>query len=75
MFGDLAMKFSKTLRICSLVLVVLKSLEEVPSLILTPSIRKPNVAVDDIVSLQTMYLFVSSGRSKVFFFVCFDPHT
>ena len=40
----------------SLVLVVLNSLDDVPSLFLTPSIRKPNVAVDEIVSLQTMYL-------------------
>lgn len=37
-------------------LVVLKSLLDLPSLFLIPSIRKPNVAVDEIVSLQTMYL-------------------
>ena len=42
--------------ICSLVLVVLKSLLDFPSLFLIPSIRKPSVAVDDIVSLHTIYL-------------------
>ena len=41
---------------CDLVLVVLKSLEDVPSPFLIPSSRKPSVAVDDIVSRQTMYL-------------------
>ena len=41
---------------CDLVLVVLKSLEDVPSPFLMPSSRKPSVAVDDIVSRQTMYL-------------------
>ena len=40
----------------SLVLVVLNSLDDVPSLFLTPSIRKPKVAVDEMVSLQTIYL-------------------
>ena len=42
--------------ICSLVFVVLKSLLDFPSLFLIPSIRKPSVAVDDIVSLHTIYL-------------------
>ena len=55
-FADPWRKFLKTVKICSLVFVVLKSVEDVPSLFFTPSIRKPSVAVEDIVSLQTIYL-------------------
>ena len=51
----------------SLVLVVLNSLEEVPSHFLTPSIRNPKVAVDDIVSLHTIYLFVEISIFKNYF--------
>ena len=51
----------------SLVLVVLNSLEEVPSHFLTPSIRNPKVAVDDIVSLHTIYLFVEISILKNYF--------
>lgn len=49
-------KSAKTCKTCSLVLVILNSFEDVPSHFLTPSMRKPKVAVDEIVSLQTMYL-------------------
>ena len=56
----LEVKFLKASETCSLVLVVLKSFEEVPSLFFTPSRRNPSVAVDDIVSLQTIYLDVKS---------------
>lgn len=48
----------------SLLLVVLKSLLDFPSLFLIPSIRKPNVAVDEIVSLQTMYLFAKKKKKN-----------
>ena len=41
---------------CSRVFVVLNSFEDVPSDFLTPSIRKPKVAVEEMVSLHTMYL-------------------
>ena len=61
----------------SLVLVVLNSLEEVPSHFLTPSIRNPKVAVDDIVSLHTIYLFVEisilkNHFEKRFMYSCID---
>ena len=44
----------KTARICADVLVVLKSLLDVPSCLRMPSMRNPRVAVDDIVSRHTM---------------------
>ena len=56
MIDEAEMKSERLSITWSLVLVVLNSLDDVPSLFLTPSIRKPNVAVDEIVSLQTMYL-------------------
>lgn len=49
----------------SLLLVVLKSLLDFPSLFLIPSIRKPNVAVDEIVSLQTIYLLAKTKRALI----------
>ena len=49
-------KSLKASNTCSLFFVVLKSFDDVPSLFFTPSIRKPKVAVDEIVSLQTIYL-------------------
>ena len=54
--GKPATKSLKACLICSFVFVVLKSLLDFPSLFLMPSIRNPRVAVDDIVSLHTMYL-------------------
>lgn len=54
--GKLSVNSEKALMICSFDLVVLKSLLEVPSDFRIPSIRNPKVAVDDMVSLQTMYL-------------------
>ena len=54
--ADPEMKFLKDSIICSFVFVVLNSLDDVPSFFLTPSMRKPKVAVEDIVSRQTMYL-------------------
>ena len=53
----LEVKFLKASDTCSLVFVVLKSFEEVPSLFFTPSRRNPSVAVEDIVSRQTIYLY------------------
>ena len=53
---DPEMKFLKAFRISSFSLVVLKSFEDDPSLFFTPSIRNPSVAVDEMVSRQTMYL-------------------
>ena len=49
-------KSLKASNTCSLFFVVLNSFDDVPSLFFTPSIRKPKVAVDEIVSLQTIYL-------------------
>ena len=54
--GDADEKSLKASNTCSLFFVVLKSFDDVPSLFFTPSIRKPKVAVDEIVSLQTIYL-------------------
>ena len=56
MTDDEAMKSLKASKTCSLVFVVLYSFDEVPSLFFTPSTRKPRVAVDEIVSLHTIYL-------------------
>ena len=61
--------------ICSFVFVVLNSFDDVPSFFLTPSIRKPNVAVDDIVSRQTMYLELINYKTDLGHFkgmkICF----
>lgn len=54
--GNSSVKSWKASMICWRVFVVLKSLLDLPSLLRIPSIRKPKVAVDDIVSLHTMYL-------------------
>lgn len=53
--GNPFVKSLKATMICSFVFVVLKSFEELPSALLIPSIRKPKVAVEDIVSLHTIY--------------------
>ena len=53
---DPEMKFLKAFSISSFSLVVLKSLEDDPSLFFTPSIRNPSVAVEEMVSRHTMYL-------------------
>jgi len=53
---DPEMKFLNDSKICSFVFVVLNSFDDVPSFFLTPSMRKPRVAVEEIVSRQTMYL-------------------
>lgn len=52
--GNPSVKLWNAAMICSLDLVVLKSLLLVPSEFLIPSILKPRVAVDEIVSLHTM---------------------
>ena len=54
--GLLEVKFLKASQTWLFVLVVLKSFDEVPSPFLIPSKRKPNVAVEEMVSRQTMYL-------------------
>lgn len=65
-------------------LVVLKSLLDLPSLFLIPSIRKPNVAVEEIVSLQTMYLrieidwmiimYLNRCLSYILYYYCWRHH-
>lgn len=54
--GKPLVKSRNATMICSFVFVVLKSLEELPSARLMPSIRKPKVAVELIVSRHTIYL-------------------
>lgn len=62
-WGKPSVNFSKAAMICSLVLVVLKSLLEVPSALRIPSILNPSVAVDEMVSLQTIYLGLVTALS------------
>lgn len=60
--GKPSVKSMKASLICECVLVVLKSLLDLPSLFLIPSILKPNVAVDEIVSRHTMYLQLNKTK-------------
>ena len=49
---------------CCRVRVVLKSLLEKPSLLRIPSMRKPRLAVEEIVSLHTMYLMKRQKQKR-----------
>lgn len=62
-WGNPSVNFENAAITCSLVFVVLKSFVDVPSALLIPSILNPRVAVEEMVSLQTMYLgFVTPFR-------------